>query len=163
MGKNCLHLAYMEVDGLGVAVEYNSEKDLSPEVIRRHLIGTEHTSCVVEAKTLEEAVRIFYKDWEGAKIGGMAKSDKALRISENKPIIGLPFCPFMHVTEEGTFICGEKIPEEECGERGLCILEPFIDPPDEECPMDKLSIIESKIRTVAVDGEKYLFFDSNGK
>jgi hypothetical protein len=123
---------YVSVDGFGMLVYYDEEKDLTPENIRRYLIGLGKRRCYIDAGSLEEAVRKFHDEWEGAKVGGEGEERKALYIDKENAIIELPFCAKMGRNKKGEFICGELV-EEESGEWGMCVIEGY-DPP-EDCPI----------------------------
>jgi len=161
---------YLEVDGVGLLVEYDNEDELTAENIRRHFILVTDSSCVVEAENITDAIRKFHENWDGANIGGNEEIAKALWINTTKPIIGIPYCRFLRVSDEDRFICGEQVRGECYGERGMCVLEPAIDPPEAgNCPiydfdykflLDKGKLVIEKVN---INEREYLFVDSNKK
>lgn len=128
--SKCLH-----IDEVGVFVYYDTENQLDQDFIRRHLVFREETNCIVEAGTPEEAIKIFFEEWEGAKIGGASEGSKALRINREKLILELPFCELLDKNSMGEFICGEESLENDSGNGifGMCVMENY-DAPD-NCPI----------------------------
>lgn len=129
----------MEVDGIGLYV-YHSEKDdssITPELVRRHLIGGISTFCLVEADSEGEAKQIFLKEWDGAKCGSRSP---ALRIDDKAEIVKYPHCELMYKNNRGEYTCGRPISEIEDhemkddvnmnnnGEFGICAIEGY------DCP-----------------------------
>lgn len=133
---NAISSKLMEVDGIGLVVYYTDEDQVTPENIRRHLIGAQSTHTIIEAETKEEAIKKFHEDWDGAKCGTKAK---AIWIEDEDCIVEYALCDQLNMLVEGDierYICGSELdydPEEDrvmgyCG----CIIEGF-DPP-EDCP-----------------------------
>jgi hypothetical protein len=124
--QKCLH-----IDEVGLFVTYPSGREdlLTPENIRRHLIGRRRTWCYVEADSPEKAIETFYKEWDGAKIGGdKTPEHKALWIANtehDEPIGDYPYCEEMHKNKNGEFICGEDNGEDGNGIGGMCVLEGY--------------------------------------
>lgn len=117
--QQCLH-----IDKVGLFVSYPTGREdlLTPENIRRYLIGRRRTWCLVEADSPEKAVETFYKEWEGASIGGETRESKALWIADeehDEPISEYPYCGLLHKNKRDEFVCGD---EEDCGG---CILEGY--------------------------------------
>ncbi len=126
----CLH-----IDKVGLFVYYDDEKQLDPDFIRRHITLRGRTNCFIEADSAETAIDIFYREWEGAKIGGDEVPEaKALWIDRSKEILELPHCELMRKNKEDQFICGELL-ENGNGEFGMCVLEGY-DAPD-DCPVSE--------------------------
>ena len=121
------------------------------------------TRCLIEAYNAEEAIRTFYDQWEGAKIGGEARMEKALWINTKVPMVGLPLlpCELLHKSKDGRYLCGEEVGLQGNGEFGMCILDKW-DAPD-ECSLDKFYKVYSErretdtlsIKTVRIDGVDY--------
>ncbi|MFA5714924.1 MAG: hypothetical protein WC998_04250 [Candidatus Paceibacterota bacterium] len=161
---------FKEIDGIGLRIECDNEDELTVENIRRHGTLVGDSSCIVEAENIQEAIRKFYKNWDGADIGGKEETAKALWIDRPKPIIGLPYCHFLRISDTDRFICGEQVQGECYGERGMCVLEPDIDPPPSgNCPINELNLksrLSQKklvIEKVVIDEREYLFIDTNKK
>ena len=135
------HRKLMELDNVGFCLWYNSNKPehLDANFIRRHLTLRHDTFTYIFADTKEEAIDYFYKEFEGAKIGGENKEAKALWISETeyryiKEIV--PCSRRMVKIDELEFRCGyEGASMEEFDEMAGCILDHY-DPPD-NCPVAK--------------------------
>lgn len=88
----------MSLDGVGFFWKYNPKNEKAecePSFIRRHLMGRESQSIIIEAPTVEEAIRSFYTDWEGAKVGGEDGTEEkhAMWIDRDETIVQLPQCP----------------------------------------------------------------------
>lgn len=146
------------------------EKELTVENIRKHHILVGDNFCIVEAENVQESIRKFYKNWDGANIGGKEENAKALWIDRTKSIIELPYCQFLRTSDEGRFICGEQVPGECYGKRGMCVLEPAIDPPPSgNCPIDEIDLKSSlsqkklAIEKIVIDGREYFFINTNKK
>jgi len=151
-------------------IEYDDENELTVENIRKHATLVGDSSCVVEAENIQEAIRKFYKNWDGVNVGGKEETAKALWIDRPKPIIELPYCQFLKISDTGRFICGEQVRGECYGKRGMCVLEPDIDPPPSgNCPIDELDLKfclsqkELAIEKVGINGREYLFINTNKK
>ncbi|MFA5169654.1 MAG: hypothetical protein WC420_02880 [Candidatus Paceibacterota bacterium] len=161
---------FKEVDGIGLMIEYDDEAELTVENIRRHILLVGDSSCIVESENIQEAIRKFYKNWEGANVGGKEETAKALWIDRLEPIIELPYCQFLRTSDTGRFICGEQVRGECYGKRGMCVLEPDVEPPPSgNCPIDELNLNprlsqkELAIEKVVVDEREYLFINTNKK
>lgn len=124
----------IEVDGIGIFVSYNEKKELAPENIRRHLIGSKTTYCFVEAKTIKEAKKIFYREWEGASVGTRAK---ALWINSKKRIVKEKACKYRHKDKYYQYACGEIDENTGNGEFGGCCIEGFDTDDLTFCPYNK--------------------------
>jgi len=151
-------------------IEYDNEDELTVENIRKHCTLVGDSSCIVEAENIQEAIKKFHKNWDGANIGGEEETAKALWINRPKPVIELPYCQLLRTSDDGRFICGEQVRGECYGERGMCVLEPSIDPPPSgNCPIDELNLKlllskkELAIEKVVIDEREYLFIDTNKK
>src|SRR3989304_8301010 len=127
----------MHIDQLGLYVYYDKtqEDQLKPDFIRRHLIGMTSTYAIIEAENSENALEIFFNEWEGALVGGENESTKALWIDQKQPIKELPSCQLLHRTKDKRFTCGEVNDETNSGEYGMCVIAHY-DRPDFECPID---------------------------
>ena len=128
----CLH-----IDEVGLFVHHDKKEQLKPDVIRKHLILRKETYCSVEANSPEEAIKIFYAEWDGAKIGGDSPESKALWINKEEKILELPRCDRLRKNKEGQFICGKLIENgilSGNGEFGMCVLGGS-DHPLKLCPM----------------------------
>ncbi|MEK7182272.1 MAG: hypothetical protein AAB679_00740 [Patescibacteria group bacterium] len=122
----------VEIDGVGVFVYYDEQDELTNENIRKHLIGREQKTIVIEGRNPKDAVEKFYNEFEGAKIGSKNEESKALWIKKDEPILELPNCKLLYKNKNGKCTCGK--PETDGnGEYGMCILENY-DPP-ENCPI----------------------------
>lgn len=137
----------MKLDGVGFFIRYDKENELDPNFIRRHLAFRKGTFCIVEADTPEDAVKTFYEEWEGAKIGGQEEEAKALWIDRELEIEELPYCENLNISSRGEYICGTE-EESGNGEFGMCVLEQY-DPPD-DCPIadyrEKIYLLEEDNR-----------------
>lgn len=159
--------ACLEIDGIGIFIEYDKKIHLTPDLIRKHFQVVRDSSCIVEADSPKEAIHKFYENWHGAQIGGPEEHAKALWIDCEKPIIELVFCKCLRVSSENRFICGEQVRGECFGVRGMCVLEGY-DPPD-ECPIDEMHVgelLKAKVlkkQRITVDGKSFLFINCNKK
>jgi len=143
---------YIKVDNIGIFVEFDKEDLVTPEMIRRCGTPIRETYCIVEANTLNEAIEKFYQNYEAANW-----ENPAVWIDEKSVIIKYPYCEFLSRTKTGRFICGPKIPRENCGTRGMCVLEWGIDPPlTGNCPIYEMCIGECKPEEVIINEKKYL-------
>lgn len=130
----------MIVDGIGLFVFYENgqEAELTPENVRRHLIGRKETTAIVEADSPEEAIRAFSLEWKGARIGGKAEKSKAAWINREKPILELPACEMLRRNSRGYFICVIGEPEEDSfDDSPECVLSCYEPPDGFECPVDQ--------------------------
>ncbi len=138
----------MHVDEVGLYFYYSShktpEEEITPELIRRHMIGRRDTYAVIEANNPLHALVIFHREFEGARVGGSAsKMHKALWIdTENKQIKEMPFCARLNKESKYShYICGEEEKDEDGGylngngEWGMCILEGYDAPSG--CPINQ--------------------------
>lgn len=157
--ENSLFLCskFVEVDGIGVIVEYDHKRNLTPEKIRQCSRGITDTYCIVEAETPEEAIKIFLQNWEGAQ-----GEHPAFWIRDKDIILKYPFCEFLNQSREGKFICGPEVCGEGYGIRGMCVLEWGIDPPPAGyCPIDEMKIDKNKAEKITVGGKEYFFVDAS--
>lgn len=130
----------MIVDGIGLFVFYKNdqEAELTPENVRRHLIGRKETTAIVEADSPEEAIRAFSLEWKGARIGGKAEESKAVWINRKKPILELPACEMLRRNNRGGFVCVIGEPQEDSfDDSAECVLSCYEPPDDFECPVDQ--------------------------
>ena len=161
---------YMEVDGMGILVRYEREKDIDLNQIKKASRVKHYTYCIIEAANVEEAIRKFYGEWKGAKVGGKSIASRALRIDRTRRIIALPHCDLLHQgKKEGRFVCGD--PKEDIdydsGLFGMCILD-GADLPDGYCGLSNYfpvgwvnfpSTIRKTAKRVVVYGVGYRFVD----
>ncbi len=161
----CLH-----IDAVGVFIYCGADTpSLTTDFIRRHLVGKRSFYAFIEAPSIGNAISQFYKDWEGAQIGGETDEAKALWINTEKSIIQLPACIKRFKNKNDEFTCGMPIhdikdhPDRDDyhfnnnGEDGMCVLEGFDAP--EDCPVeryyDKLREYGEEFKvSVVVDREK---------
>jgi hypothetical protein len=125
---------YIEVDGIGLSVRYDDEKDLAPENIRKHLIGSRETFALIDASSMEEVIQIFNSEWDGAKIG---TKSKALRIANMNLITKYPSCAKRHKIADGEYSCGDIEDDGSgCkqGTNGMCVISGY-DIPGPFCPL----------------------------
>lgn len=150
---------YIEVDNIGIFVEFDKEDLVTPEMIRRCGTPIRETYCIIEANTLEEVIEKFYQNYEAANW-----ENPAVWIDEKGIIIKYPYCSFLSRTETGRFICGPKLPNEECGTRGMCVLEWDISPPPTgTCSIYEMHVGEHKPEEIVINKNKYLFVDADKK
>jgi len=119
---------YISIDGIGIYIGFNEGDDLSPEKIRRCLIGEKETFCRIKAENIETVINEFYTEWKGAYTG---EKQKALVIDIKRPILEYPDCPRQTSSEKGNFLCDEEVSEEDSPSG--CILSNCY-PPD-DCPI----------------------------
>jgi hypothetical protein len=117
---DCLH-----IDKVGLFVSHDGKTELTPEFIRHHLIGRRSTSCLIEAVSVEEAIKTFYLEWQGARVGGEGRKEKALWIEETIPIVALPSCDLLNKNKENEYICGQIFDNSRNGEFGMCVLQGY--------------------------------------
>ena len=133
----------MTVDSIGLYVYYDDEKDITVSNIRQSLIGVKDTRVIVVAKNVNEALDIFYAEWDGAKLGGKATDSKALWVNPNRNIVEYPSCNLLNINSKDERICGKEITTEEdeyahnCGEFGWCTLDGY--DTDMDCPVEACS------------------------
>lgn len=131
MIRSLCNVKYVDVDGVGILVYYDKEKQLELTNLRRHLSPVRTNHCYVDAQNPTEAIEKFLSEWEGTKVGSKSS---ALRIDLEKPILELPYCENLNVCPRGNFICGELSEDGINGSFGGCILAMF-DRPDGSCPI----------------------------
>jgi hypothetical protein len=137
--RNPTFQRYIVRDGVGILILYEQEGDFKEEVLNANNYGIHPTWTVVEAETVVDAIRFFYKEYEGAKVGGESSRQKALRIDTGRKIVQLPPCPLMNREKGGRFVCRDNAGN--CF--GSCVVGGVADFPSGECPMKKLSYIRS--------------------
>lgn len=121
----------MHVDSVGFFLHYDEEWQRDDrDFIRSHLQQRVGGNAYIEAASIREAVNKFYDEYEGAKVGGPGKSEKAIWINDKKFIHELPYCPKMRKNKGGQFVCSFEEGDEECDDNGgrMCILENY-EPP----------------------------------
>jgi hypothetical protein len=134
------------VGGKGKFFKFTNPLELDPWNTQRSKDGLICDSfCIVEAPDVRSAIEKFHQEWDGAKVGGPGRTDKALWINERQAIIAYPPCRRIHKNPKGRYVCGRlefNDPDElDCsGEFGGCILD-GIDPP-ESCPLYNREEIE---------------------
>ena len=158
----------MDIDGekVGLFVEYSEEDQfnlVNPDILKRYSRGKRATECLVVANHPAEAIRIFRKEWEGARVGGYREELKALWIRMDEPIVEFPSCDLLHILQQGNgnerFICGE--PKKEGAM--LCAVEGW--DAFDECPVQifyrKLFDLEKegKVPINMVQGYKVILGD----
>lgn len=131
----------MHVDGVGFFLHYDEEEQKNHDFIRKHLQQRVYGEAYVEAKNIHEALKKFYEDYEGAKVGGPEKREKARWINEKKFIHELPYCCLIRKNKKGQFICRDTVSDDDLGEYRRCVLEGFEAP--EKCIM---SLFRRRIR-----------------
>jgi len=130
----------------GKFFRYSDPLKLDPWNVQRFKGGIIHnTFCIVEAPDVIAAIEIFHQEWDGAKVGGPGRTDKALWISEAQRIIAYPPCRYIHRNPKGRYVCGRPESDDpnelDCsGEFGGCFLD-GLDPP-ESCPLYNREEIE---------------------
>lgn len=145
----------MTVGNKGMFVCFDNVKQLTDDNILRYLAGIEEKKTIVESNSPEEAVKRFYQEWEGARIGGEKEYEKALWINRKVPILELPNCKLIHKNKNDEYTCGE-VEESGNGEYGMCVLEEY-DPP-ENCPINLFyRISHSENFSEAFKEKKFLF------
>ncbi len=154
----------MHVGNVGLFIYHDGTRELNPEFIRYYSRARKTTDCLIEAYSAEEAIKIFYNQWEAANIGGEARMEKALWINTKVPIIGLPLssCELLGKNKEGRYICGKEVGFHGSGEFGMCILDQS-SLREDECPISKFYDTYSErrgaetlpIKTVNIDGVDY--------
>ena len=113
----------MNVDNVGFFLHYDEEWQKNEHgFIRDHLRQRIYEEFYIEAANVHEALKKFYDECEGTKIGGQQKDAKALWINDKKFIYELPYCHHMSRNERGNFVC------EDCR---MCVLENYEAP--EKC------------------------------
>lgn len=117
----------MQIDSTGFFFHYDEDwqKD-DHDFIRKHLRQMVDGDVYVEAANVREALKKFYDEYEGAKVGGPGKSEKAIWINDKKFIHELPDCPKMRKNERGHFVCIHEY-DEGCDEdwNRMCVLENY--------------------------------------
>ena len=130
----------MYVDTVGLFVYYSKEENVTVENIRRRLIGVKDTRVIVVAKNVNEALDIFYAEWDGARVGGNSPDSKALWVNPERNIVEYPSCNLLNINSKDERICGKEISTEEdeyahnCGEFGWCTLDGYDS--DMGCPVE---------------------------
>lgn len=131
------------------------------------------THCIIQAPNVKEAIRKFYKNYPGAKIG---KRHPALTIDRKNKIVELPYCGLLYVGKQtGRFMCGPPVKDgtgsDKC-EFGGCVLDGISDHPDESCALKDFPTHYFNFRNefkskksvkIIVDGKNYLFISLRKK
>ena len=172
LGQNVIKARrlYVVVDGIGLAVEYDNDAQLTPKGLRGHLIGERDTHALVEASSPEEAITQFLTEWHGAIPGKQLTPEPqrspALWINPAQPIHEYPSCSLLHKSRKREeFICGEEEGTNGNGEFGMCILAGF-DGPDFYCPIEDFNSREYEAglartrKTVTVQGYQVVLAES---
>lgn len=125
--------ALVEIDGVGVYVQYDKDDELEPDILRNCIVGVEDDHAHIEADNARAAILKFFthSDWEGARTGTRAK---ALEINRSEPILKYPTCSRL-VEIDGWNRC--KISDDDDYKPCDCVLD-GADPPD-DCPIDKFT------------------------
>ncbi|MBU6431421.1 MAG: hypothetical protein KGJ58_03775 [Patescibacteria group bacterium] len=121
----------MHVDSVDFFLHYDEEWQKNDRnFIRSHLQQRVEGNAYIEAENVREAIKKFYDECEGAKIGGPGKSEKAIWINDEKFIHELPRCPKMRKNKGGQFVCSINEDDEDCDDdwNRMCILENY-EPP----------------------------------
>jgi hypothetical protein len=127
-------LVCININNVGAFIYYQEDADLNIVGISRTLVGRKDTQCLIEAYTPQEAIKKFYNEWQGAKIGGNSPESKALWISKERKILQYPSCELMHRNKRNELTCGEPVDAyDDAGEYGMCTLEGYDSPDD--CPV----------------------------
>lgn len=131
-------LSVMEVDGVGFFVRHKPGEKPNAVTVRRYLMGRSTIWAMIEAPTIGQAVEKFYKEWEGARVGGgQGPESFALWIDVRRPIVQFPDCTHLCRDQKGRFICGEETKDDGewtgNGEFGGCIVEGY-DAMEDGCP-----------------------------
>lgn len=131
----------MHVDSIGFFLHYDEEwQKTDLDFIRKHLQQRVDGGAYVEEANVHLALKKFYDQWEGAKVGGTEKNQKAIWINEKKFIYELPDCPRMSRNKKGDFICfscsggGEDDEERDDDFNRMCVLENYEAP--ENCVIE---------------------------
>lgn len=130
------HEKQMCVDGIGFFVRYlpGQEKLITPRYMRRFLMMREDTHCVIRARRVEDALDIFYSEFE--RKGDDRKPErKSLWIdAKGCRYIEEVYCPDVRIRDEK----GKRF-EVSCGGFGEsfagCILDDYDPPSDDSCPI----------------------------
>ena len=149
-GKGCnRNCSLRTIRGNGVFVFYAKPWQNSWLYLMKQPIEIRQTYCLIEARDITSALRIFYRYWQGAKTGGREPEQKALFIDSGKAIIGCPPCSVRNINKRGEYMCGpEDLWNPDCGLLGMCCIHGFDYPLDTECPIAKL--IENRQPTTIV-------------
>ncbi len=169
----------MHVDEVGLFVYHDGKQELTPKLIRKYLTCKQKTSCLIFAESIEDAINIFYEEWDGATVGGEHENSKAIwidRVDEDgtpsyRTIIEYPRCPHMFQNKIEEVTCGRPIydikdhPEKKDrhwntrGEFGMCALEGMDTPEDSGCPMEKYHEWKNKLpeHTLVVGGKEFRY------
>lgn len=122
----------------GVFVSYAHPWQNSWLYLIKQPIKFKQTYCLVEASDILKALRVFYQNWYGAKIGGPALDQKALFIDNTQVIIQYPPCDRRRLNGQGEYMCGvEDKWNPGCGEYGMCCICGFDSPISNLCPVER--------------------------
>ena len=120
-------LSCVHVDAIGAFVRHNKKEDLRVNNLRRYICGRTKFTVHVMAANPSEALANLSEEFPGMRIGGKPPEGRAMWIDDSEPIVELPVCSYLSVSEEGCFRCGEMEPSE-------CCLDSWCD-----CWMDDIS------------------------
>lgn len=122
----------MDVDNVGFYLHYDEEWQKTDfDFIRKHLQQRVDEKVYIEEANVHLALKKFYHEYKGTKIGGPKKEQKAIWIDDKKFIFELPHCPRMGKNKKGEFICsscsGGEEDDVECDDDSnrMCILEGY--------------------------------------
>jgi hypothetical protein len=123
------------VDNLGLVVYHNTNDDLSPENIRRYLVGVKSFNTVlVQAENLPDALSEFYSYPETTT--GFKHKAWEIEDSGKRPIIEYSSCCHLKSEEELSGLFCQYYAMDGEFDQMLCILDGSDDPP-KECPILK--------------------------
>lgn len=129
-------MKYLSVNGLGVCITYDDENQLREEDLSKRICHKTKARCFVEADDPIGSIEKFYKEYEGARIGGKEEKAKAIRIDYESFILELPDCPSLIrlIRKDNEYYCGyednQKISklcviEEDTAPRMKCLISSF--------------------------------------
>lgn len=123
----------MCVDGIGFTVQFHSEQEhlITPKYMRRFLMQRRNTHCLIRARSVKDALDIFYSEWE-RKGDDRKPTHKNLWIeTKHGQYIEELFCSEIRMREEPRF-------EVKCGGFSSwyagCVLDSY-DAEESYCPI----------------------------
>lgn len=162
MVSNGIQRKFMVVDNVGLMVGYKTGDDhlLTPENIRKHLIGfNDQHSVIIQAEDLQSALLEFH-DWEGCKTG---TKYKAIEIADkkNNPVIEYSGCP--HMVINGFIRCAMYDENEHDRQNTslCCVLDGMDDPPSDCIIDEQQSLKKWRSETVQIGGVWVKKYDRN--
>lgn len=118
--KSCKGMMkYSPVEGFGVCIVYDTENQLREEDLSKGICHKTKAKCFVEADDPSGSIEKFYKEYEGARVGGKEEKAKAIYIDYESFILELPDCLSL-IKKDNEYYCGDEVNQKISK---LCVIE----------------------------------------